>query len=157
MGKIVIFTDGACSGNPGPGGWGVVICLKDKVKILSGGKKLTTNNEMELTAIVEALKAIKKYLSRKKMFEGTFEINTDSSYCFNAFTMGWLLNWKMKGWTTAKGEQVKNLDLWKEALSLYLELRTLHDVQFKKVKGHSGVYLNEEADRIAREVIGKEE
>ena len=141
MQKVTIYTDGACSGNPGPGGWAAVLISNDLKKEISGGDKNTTNNIMELTAIIEGLKALK--------FECEVEIYSDSSYCVNAFNQGWIYNWMKKGWKTASGDEVKNQDLWQE---LY-DLTKKHKVTFNKVKGHSDVELNNRCDELARNAI----
>ena len=141
MQKVTIYTDGACSGNPGPGGWATVLISNDLKKEISGGDKNTTNNIMELTAIIEGLKALK--------FECEVEIYSDSSYCVNAFNQGWIYNWMKKGWKTASGDEVKNQDLWQE---LY-DLTKKHKVTFNKVKGHSDVELNNRCDELARNAI----
>ena len=141
MQKVTIYTDGACSGNPGPGGWAAVLISNDLKKEISGGDKNTTNNIMELTAIIEGLKALK--------FECEVEIFSDSSYCVNAFNQGWIYNWMKKGWKTASGDEVKNQELWQE---LY-DLTKKHKVTFNKVKGHSDVELNNRCDELARNAI----
>lgn len=141
MQKVIIYTDGACSGNPGPGGWAAILMSKDLKKEISGGDKSTTNNIMELTAIIEGLKALK--------FECEVEIYSDSSYCVNAFKQGWIYNWLKKGWKTSTGEAVKNQELWQE---LYF-LTKKHKVTFNKVKGHSNVELNNRCDELARNAI----
>ncbi len=141
MQKVTIYTDGACSGNPGPGGWAAILISNDLKKEISGGDKNTTNNIMELTAIIEGLKALK--------FECEVEIFSDSSYCVNAFNQGWIYNWMKKGWKTASGDEVKNQELWQE---LY-DLTKKHKVTFNKVKGHSDVELNNRCDELARNAI----
>ena len=123
--KIVIYTDGACSGNPGPGGWGTILMYKGIKKEISGNMKDTTNNIMEITAVIEGLKQLKKQSEVQKY--------SDSSYVVNAFKQGWIYNWIKKGWKTASGENVKNKELWQE---LY-NLTKIHKVEFIKVKGHS--------------------
>ena len=135
MQKVIIYTDGACSGNPGPGGWAAVLMAGELKKEISGGDKSTTNNIMELTAIIQGLKALKQ----------------DSSYCVNAFNQGWIFNWMKKGWKTASGEAVKNKELWQELYSLTKK----HKVTFNKVKGHSDVELNNRCDELARNAIPK--
>ena len=144
MQKVIIYTDGACSGNPGPGGWAAVLISGELKKEISGGDKTTTNNIMELTAIIEGLKALKQ--------ECEVEIYSDSSYCVNAFNQGWIFNWMKKGWKTASGESVKNQDLWQELYSLTKK----HKVNFNKVKGHSDVELNNRCDELARNAIPKD-
>ena len=143
MQKLIIYTDGACSGNPGPGGWAAVLIAGDLKKEISGGRRDTTNNIMELTAIIEGLKALKQ--------ECEVEIYSDSNYCVNAFNQGWIFNWMKKGWKTASGDSVKNQELWEELYSLTKK----HKVKFNKVKGHSNVELNNRCDELARNAIPK--
>ena len=134
--KITIYTDGACSGNPGKGGWGAVLILRDKQKHLSGSAILTTNNKMELTAAIEALKAVKK--------SNDIELYTDSQYVKNGINL-WIINWKKNGWKTANKKEVANKDLWIE-LDKYV---THHNITWFWVKGHSGNHYNEIADNLA--------
>ena len=134
--KITIYTDGACSGNPGKGGWGAVLIYRDKQKHLSGSAILTTNNKMELTAAIEALKAVKK--------SNDIELYTDSQYVKNGINL-WIINWKKNGWKTANKKEVANKDLWIE-LDKYV---THHNITWFWVKGHSGNYYNEIADNLA--------
>ena len=141
--KIVIYTDGACSGNPGPGGWGAILMYKGIKKEISGNMKDTTNNIMEITAVIEGLKQLKK--------QSEVQIYSDSSYVVNAFKQGWIYNWIKKGWKTANGESVKNQELWQE---LY-NLTKIHKVEFIKVKGHSDNEFNNRCDEMAREAIKK--
>lgn len=141
MEKVVIYTDGACSGNPGPGGWGTVLMYKDSKKEISGGAKETTNNIMELTAVVEGLKMLK--------YPCEVELYSDSAYIVNAFNQGWIFNWKKKNWKTADGKEVKNKEIWQE---LY-ELTKTHKVTFNKVKGHSDNEYNNRCDELARNAI----
>lgn len=143
MQKVIIYTDGACSGNPGPGGWAAILIYGDNKKEISGGSINTTNNIMELTAILEGLKSLK--------VECEVEIYSDSAYSVNAFNQGWIYNWLKKGWKTASGEQVKNKEIWQE---LY-ELTKKHKVTFNKVKGHSDDELNNRCDELARGEIDK--
>lgn len=139
MAIIEIFTDGACSGNPGPGGWGVILRCKDIEKELSGGAPETTNNRMELTAVIEALKALKR--------ECDVVIHTDSRYVMDGVQQ-WLPNWKKNGWkTTNKKSPVKNIDLWQE-LDVLLQK---HQIRWIWVKGHNGHEENERVDRLARD------
>jgi len=135
---VVIFTDGACSGNPGPGGWGAILTYGGHKKVLSGGEELTTNNRMELTAAISALEALKK--------PSTVELYTDSEYVKKGIT-GWIHGWKRNGWRTADKKPVKNLELW-QRLEAALER---HDVSWHWVRGHAGHPENEEADELARE------
>lgn len=134
--KIIIYTDGACSGNPGKGGWGAVLIYSDKQKHLSGSTILTTNNKMELTAAIEALKAVKK--------SSDIELYTDSQYVKNGINL-WIINWKKNGWKTANKKEVANKDLWIE-LDKYV---THHNITWFWVKGHSGNHYNEIADNLA--------
>ena len=134
--KITIYTDGACSGNPGKGGWGAVLIYGDKQKHLSGSAILTTNNKMELTAAIEALKAVKK--------SNDVELHTDSQYVKNGINL-WIINWKKNGWKTANKKEVANKDLWIE-LDKYV---THHNITWFWVKGHSGNHYNEIADKLA--------
>ena len=143
MQKVTIYTDGACSGNPGPGGWAAVLIYGEHKKEISGGCKETTNNIMELTAILEALKALK--------MECEVELFSDSAYSVNAFNNGWIFNWIKKGWKTADGKEVKNKEIWQEIYALTKK----HKVTFNKVKGHSDVELNNRCDELAREEIEK--
>ena len=123
--KVIIYTDGACSGNPGPGGWGAILMYKSAKKEISGGMKNTTNNIMEITAVIEALKCLK--------VESDVQVYSDSAYTVNAFKQGWIYNWMKNGWKTANKEPVKNKELWQE---LY-DLTKKHKVEFIKVKGHA--------------------
>jgi ribonuclease HI len=143
MPKVTIYTDGACSGNPGPGGWAAVLICGDTRKEISGGSKNTTNNIMELTAICEALKSLK--------VECDVEVYSDSAYCVNAFNQNWIYGWIKKGWRTSDGSEVKNKEIWQEIYSLTKK----HKVKFIKVKGHSDVELNNRCDELARGEIEK--
>lgn len=143
MEKITIYTDGACSGNPGPGGWGCILMHNGNKKELSGGSKDTTNNIMEITATIEALKALK--------FPCEVDLYSDSAYVVNAFNQGWIYNWLKKGWKTAGGEPVKNKELW---VTLY-ELTKIHKVTFHKVKGHADNEYNNRCDELARAAISE--
>jgi ribonuclease HI len=135
MKTVDIFTDGACSGNPGPGGWGAVLVCGELRKEMSGGFARTTNNRMELTAVIEGLKAI-------KWEDAEVEVWSDSQYVVKAVTEGWLENWIRKQW-----KKVKNPDLWQEFLTLYRR----HRVTFHWIKGHAGHPENERCDRLAVE------
>ena len=140
MSHVIIHTDGACKGNPGPGGWGAIIQFGDKTKEMSGGEPLTTNNRMELTAAIMALEA----LTRPCMID----LHTDSKYVMDGIT-GWIHGWKARGWKTADKKPVKNDDLWKR-----LDVaRTRHEVKWHWVKGHAGHALNERADQLANRGI----
>ena len=141
MEKIIIYTDGACSGNPGPGGWAAVLIYNGKEKEISGGNKNTTNNIMEITAVIEGLKALK--------YPCEVELYSDSAYVVNTFTQGWIFNWVQKGWKTASGDSVKNKELWQELYSL----TKIHKVTFNKVKGHADNHYNNRCDELARDAI----
>ena len=141
MEKVIIYTDGACSGNPGPGGWGAILMYKDNKKEISGGKKDTTNNVMELTAVIEGLKMLK--------FPCDVEVYSDSAYVVNAFNQKWINSWIKNDWKTSGKEPVKNKEIWQE---LY-ELTKIHNVKFIKVKGHSDNEFNNRCDEMAREAI----
>lgn len=150
---IKIYTDGACSGNPGPGGWAYIICQDEIIIQKSGGsQRATTNNRMELMAIVKALEAI-----TISEVGNNFQILSDSAYVINAINNHWLGCWQSNGWKTSKGEEVKNSDLWKIVLNLKEKCRARgRRVIFEKVKGHSGNYFNEWVDSMARnEVINQ--
>lgn len=149
--KTRIFTDGACSGNPGPGGWAAIITFSEKYKILSGNEVNTTNNRMELLSVVMALfKIINEY--RNECDEIT--IVSDSAYVVNAINKNWLKLWKSKGWNTSQDKPIKNADLWKKLDNL-LDLFEVIEIKvnFEKVKGHSGNYFNELVDKKAREEV----
>lgn len=137
MKQVEIFTDGACSGNPGAGGWGAVLRFGGHTKELSGGEADTTNNRMELTGVIEALRALKEPCE--------VTLTTDSKYVVDAVTKGWVYGWKKKGWTLASKAPAKNVDLW-EAL---LEQLSIHKVTFQWVKGHAGHAENERCDALA--------
>ena len=134
---VEIFTDGACSGNPGPGGWGSVLLYNGHRKEMSGGETETTNNRMELLAVIRALQALKRPCK--------VTVNTDSVYVMKGITE-WIDNWKARNWKTASKKPVKNVDLWKELETAVQP----HEVNWKWVKGHSGVPENERADELAR-------
>tara|TARA_B100000676_G_scaffold313142_1_gene391743 strand:+ start:6608 stop:7051 length:444 start_codon:yes stop_codon:yes gene_type:complete len=139
--KIVdIYTDGACHGNPGPGGWGVLLRYGENEKELSGGVSETTNNRMELSAAIEALRALKRPTRAR--------IHTDSTYVKNGITQ-WINNWKRNGWQTAAKKPVKNVDLWKD---LYEAMKD-HDIEWHWVKGHAGHPDNERADGLAKSAV----
>lgn len=141
MEKVTIYTDGACSGNPGPGGWGALLMYNGIKKEISGGSKNTTNNIMELTAVIEGLKLLK--------YPCEVDLYSDSSYVVNAFLQGWIYNWIKKGWKTAGGDEVKNKEIWQE---LYALTKT-HKVNFIKVKGHADNEFNNRCDELARNAI----
>lgn len=134
---------GLVLGNPGPGGWGTILIYNDIKKEISGGLKNTTNNVMEVTAVIEGLKILKRPCE--------VQIYSDSNYVVNAFNQGWIYNWKKNNWKTANKEPVKNRELWEE---LY-ELTKIHKVEFVKVKGHSDNELNNRCDELARNAAEK--
>ena len=137
---MLIYTDGACRGNPGPGGWGAVLMSKGTEKELWGGEPATTNNRMELMAAIQALEALTKPCK--------VELHTDSRYVMDSISQ-WIHNWKARGWKTADKKPVKNEDLWRRLDTA----RTRHDVDWRWVKGHAGHELNEKADELARRGI----
>lgn len=137
MKTVYIFTDGACSGNPGPGGWGAVLRYGTAEKELSGGDRDTTNNRMELTACIEALKTLKEPC---KVF-----LTTDSQYVINGMVKGWAASWRRNGWKKSDKKPALNSDLWE----LLLDLCERHEVSFNWIKGHAGHEENERCDRLA--------
>ena len=141
MDNIFLYTDGACSGNPGPGGWGAVLIFNDIEKELSGANPNTTNNVMEITAVIEGLKALKRPCN--------VNIYSDSAYVVNCFEKDWINNWIKNNWVNSKKEPVKNKELWLELLNL----TKIHNVTFNKVKGHSNVKYNNRCDELARNAI----
>jgi ribonuclease HI len=142
MDKVEVYTDGACRGNPGPGGWGAVLRYGGHEKELSGAESHTTNNRMELMAAIRALEALKRQCN--------VELTTDSTYVRNGITE-WLSDWKRRGWKTAAKKPVKNIDLWKRLD----EAVARHEVEWHWVKGHSGHPENERADRLANAAIDR--
>jgi len=139
--RVEIYTDGACSGNPGPGGWGAVLIYGNVQKEISGAQIDTTNNRMELTAAIEALSKLKEPCD--------VDLFTDSAYLLNAFTQHWLERWQRNHWLTSKKQPVENQDLWRKLL----ELTGIHNVIWHKVKGHSDNALNNRCDELARSAI----
>lgn len=137
--KTIIHTDGSALGNPGPGGWGAVLRYKDNCKEISGGFKNTTNNRMELTAVIEALQALTRPCD--------VVLYSDSKYFLDAIRKGWLKNWLKNGWKTAGKKPVKNKDLWQKIIPLIEK----HSIQYEWVKGHSGNPDNERCDILAKE------
>jgi len=135
--EVIVYTDGACSGNPGPGGWGAILKWNGTEKELSGGDPQTTNNRMEMQAVIEALNALKKPCLVK--------IHSDSALIINAFTQGWIKNWQKRGWRKSNKKPVENKELWQEML----KAMESHEVVWVKVKGHAGIELNERADQLA--------
>jgi ribonuclease HI len=140
--KVTIYTDGACSGNPGPGGWGAVLISKGKEKDLSGGEAETTNNRMELMAAIRALNELKTRCQ--------IDLYTDSNYVRQGITE-WIHGWKRNGWKTADKKPVKNADLWQ----MLEEAAKNHEISWHWVKGHNGDPMNERADELARKGIPK--
>ena len=137
MKEVNLYTDGACRGNPGKGGWGAILVYSGKERELSGGEPSTTNNRMELTAAIEGLKALKEPCKVR--------LYSDSQYLVNAINKGWLENWKKKGWRKADRSAVLNDDLWKTLD----ELLSIHEVEFIWVRGHDGHEYNERCDELA--------
>ena len=137
MKKLDIYTDGACSGNPGKGGWGAVLVYKRAEKEISGAEKQTTNNRMELTAVIKALQLLKEPCE--------VNLTTDSKYVCDAVNKGWVYGWKKKGWIKSDKKPALNVDLWEELL----EQLKIHDVTFNWVKGHNGHPYNERCDKLA--------
>lgn len=142
MKNIILYTDGACSGNPGMGGWGAILMYNEKEKVLSGNAELTTNNRMELTAVIQGLNALKEACE--------VDVYSDSAYVVNAFLQDWVGNWVKNGFKTNKGK-VQNLDLWQELLSLCEK----HKVHWHKVKGHADNEYNNRCDKLATGEIDK--
>lgn len=141
-GEVIIYTDGACSGNPGPGGWGAILIYGKRIKEISGCEPQTTNQRMELTAVLRALEAL-------KVTGWDAVVHSDSAYVVNAINNGWLQKWQANGWLNSKKEPVANQDLWIRLLYLMKQNR----VGFKKVRGHSGDVQNERCDQLARQAI----
>ncbi|MFK5984781.1 MAG: ribonuclease HI [Pseudomonadota bacterium] len=137
---VYIFTDGACRGNPGPGGWGAILRYKDAEKEYFGGEQETTNNRMEMTAVIEALATLKR--------ECKVDLSTDSRYVIDGITK-WIIGWKKKNWKNSKNQAVKNEDLWKAMDKLVQQ----HNITWNWVKGHSGHIENERADALANKGI----
>ena len=136
---VYIYTDGSCSGNPGPGGWGSILKYGNKEKELSGGNPETTNNRMELTAVIEALKALKEPCN--------VELYTDSQYVCNSINNEWVFSWQRNNWKKADKKPALNVDLWEELLKLLI----IHNVKFNWIKGHAGHPENERCDKLAVE------
>jgi ribonuclease HI len=137
---VIVHTDGACSGNPGPGGWGAILAFGDRQKELHGGEPHTTNNRMELMAAISALEALKQPC--------LVDLHTDSQYLRDGI-MKWIKNWKRKGWRTADNKPVKNVDLWQRLEAALAR----HQVRWHWVRGHTGDAMNERADQLARDAI----
>jgi len=142
MKEINIYTDGACSGNPGPGGWGAVLLYQDKIKEISGAERESTNQRMEVKAVIEALKAL-------KVTNWKVTVHSDSAYFVNAVKQDWLTKWQNNGWRNSKKEDVANQDLWQELI----RVMRLNQVRVEKIKGHSGDKWNERCDELARQAI----
>ena len=140
LSHVVIYTDGACSGNPGPGGWGAILTFGDQKRELKGGEANTTNNRMELMAAISALEALKRPCR--------VDLHTDSQYLRNG-VMSYLENWKRNGWRTADRKPVKNIDLWKRLDNALGQ----HQIRWHWLRGHAGHAMNERADELAREAI----
>ena len=138
---ITIYTDGSCSGNPGPGGWAALLIYSGSERVITGAEKLTTNNRMELAAVVESLRVLKEPCNVR--------VFTDSAYIANAFNDNWIDAWIGRGWKTASKKPVKNQDLWKDMLKLMEK----HEVKFVKVKGHADDEMNNRVDGLAVEAM----
>lgn len=143
MKEVTIYTDGACSGNPGPGGWGAVLMYGEHRKEISGGDAHTTNNRMELTGPIEALELLKQPCKVR--------LYSDSAYLVNAFKQHWIANWQRNGWQTSQKKPVENKELWQRLL----ELCRTHEIEFIKVKGHADNVENNRCDELARAAIAK--
>ncbi len=141
--KVDIYTDGACSGNPGNGGWGAVLIYNGSQKEMSGGVENTTNNQMELLACIKALEALKQPCR--------VDLYSDSAYVVNSFLQGWLTNWKLNSWRTADKKTVKNLELWQQLDGLC----NIHEVTWHKVKGHADNVYNNRCDQLATSAINR--
>lgn len=141
MKEVTIYTDGACSGNPGPGGWGAILFYRSNSKEISGSEEHTTNNRMEITAAVQALSMLTEPC--------IVHLYSDSAYLCNAFEQHWVDHWMTNGWKTSSKKDVENQDLWKELL----RLKSVHNVTFHKVKGHADNQYNNRCDELARTAI----
>ena len=137
MKEVTLYTDGACSGNPGPGGWGAILVYMNYKKEMSGGEKETTNNRMELMAAIEGLSALKEPCKVKLV--------SDSKYLIDGLSKGWARSWKSKGWKKSDGKQALNIELWEKLL----ELEDYHNIEYEWVKGHAGHPYNERCDEMA--------
>ena len=137
MKKVILYTDGACSGNPGPGGYGAILIYNGIEKEIFGGEKSTTNNKMEMMAVIKGLEMLKEPCE--------VEVYSDSAYVVNSIEKGWIYSWKKNGWKKADKKEVKNIDLWERLLKQL----DIHKVTFNKVKGHSSDELNNRCDRLA--------
>ena len=143
MKKVKIYTDGACSGNPGKGGWGAILFYKDQMREMSGFEENTTNNKMELTAAIKALERLKEPCE--------VELYSDSAYLVNAFLEGWLTKWQMNGFKSSNKKPVQNVDLWQKLI----ELNNIHKITWIKVKGHADNVYNNRCDALATGEIAK--
>lgn len=143
MKKVTIYTDGACSGNPGKGGWGAILFYKDQMREMSGFEENTTNNKMELTAAIKALERLKEPCE--------VELYSDSAYLVNAFLEGWLTKWQMNGFKSSNKKPVQNVDLWQKLI----ELNNIHKITWVKVKGHADNVYNNRCDALATGEIAK--
>lgn len=141
--EVILYTDGACSGNPGPGGWGALLLWKGKEREMTGGAPDTTNNRMEMMAVIEGLKALKKPCHVK--------IHSDSALIVNTFKKGWIENWQKRGWRKSNKKPVENRDLWEKML----KAMEPHTIEWIKVKGHADNQLNNRVDRLAVEASQK--
>ncbi len=141
MKEVSIYTDGACSGNPGPGGWGTVLIYEGAEKELSGNEPRTTNQRMELQAAIQALTALK--------FPCKVKLYSDSAYLINAFRQNWIGNWQRNGWLNSQNKPVENQDLW----SILIQLNQVHQIDWIKVKGHQDNVYNNRCDELARTAI----
>ena len=137
MKTVIIYTDGACSGNPGPGGWGAILCYNGHEKVMSGGEALTTNNRMELTGVITALGALKEPC--------TVELYSDSKYIIDALSRGWAVSWRSRGWIKPDKKPALNSDLWEELL----RLAEIHELRCHWVKGHAENEYNNRCDKLA--------
>lgn len=143
MKKVTIYTDGACSGNPGPGGWGAVLFYKDTMREISGYDPETTNNQMELTAAIKALDMLKVACE--------IDLYSDSAYLINAFQQGWVVKWQMNGFRTANKKPIQNVELWNELI----KFNDMHKINWIKVKGHADNKYNNRCDELATGEIAK--
>ena len=147
---VRIFTDGSCSSNPGPGGWAAVFELDGECRAIVGNDVKTTNNRMELRAVIEAVRRVMSRKVKALRHVEDYQIHSDSAYVVNAINKGWLAGWRSRGWRNDRGEKTKNKDMWEELVTLLDMAKAAGvNVEFIKVKGHAGEPLNEMADRLA--------
>lgn len=153
---VKVYTDGACSGNPGPGGYGGIICYEEETNKVYGYEENTTNNRMELKAVIESMKKILEMIFQENKKIDKLEIISDSAYVVNAINLNWLNVWNNNGFVNSSGEDIKNSDLWKQ-LNEYLDTCNFIklEVLFTKVKGHNGNFFNEQVDKLAKQQIIK--